>query len=80
MTAKKYKVICMTSIRQFKSKTISNYKANTKSRQMLNFALKKVLLGYIQHLVTYSTLFPLALVKNFVKKIYGGCFGKNWTT
>lgn len=79
MTAKKHGVVRMTLMRRFTGKTVSNYETNTESRQALNFAQQKVLLGHIQRLVTrgwglnwkeldhtiYTT--PLSTVKNVAR-------------
>lgn len=51
MTAKKHRVVRTTLMRRFTGKTVSNHEANTESRQALNFAQEKVLLGHIQRLV-----------------------------
>ncbi len=55
MTAKKHGVVRTTLMRRFTGKTVSNHEANTESRQALNFAQEKVLLGHIHSWYTSHT-------------------------
>ena len=70
-TAKEHGVVRTTLMRRFTGKTVSNYEANTESRQALNFAQEKVLLSHIQRLVTRGTPPTPALVRNFAEEIHG---------
>lgn len=63
-------------IKQFTSKIDLNHKATMEHQQTFNIAQKKVLVGYIQYLVTCNILLTSVVIRNFVEKTYESCLGK----
>lgn len=78
-TTKKYAISRIIVMKQFVKKNVIYFTANTNYSQPLIIAQKKVLLQYIQQLVTCDIFPTLMLVKNFAEEIYKTRLGKNWT-
>lgn len=79
-TAKKYGLVRTTLWRRHTAQTVSRSEATAESRQVLNGAQEKVLLGYIGRLVARSAPPTPAIVRNIAEAIHGAQLGKNWVT
>ena len=79
-TAKKYGLERTTLWRRHTAQTVSRSEATTESRQVLNGAQEKVLIGHIGRLVPRGTPPHPAIVRNIAEEMHGAQLEKNWVT
>ena len=79
-TAKKYDLVRTTVWRRHTAQTVSRSEATAESRQVLNDAQEKVLIGHIDRLVARGTPPTPAIVRNIAEEMHGAQLGKNWVT